>query len=111
MKHLLKPHSLEDDNCMVAILEWLDGRGRINKAELVLQKFRYWKKGRREWCTFSAETIGRKARKLAELGIIERHESNHQTWYALPSEARIEPKKPVQMEMVEINGVRMMRSV
>lgn len=93
MKSLLRNSGHENDNCMIAILEYFSIRKGewVNKAHLSLLQFPYTEKGRRKH--FSPETIGRKARLLAELGLLERKEVDHIAHYAWPEGISV-PEKP-----------------
>lgn len=95
IRSLLKKHGYENDNCMVNLLSYMHGhRGEwVNKAALTLLQFPYYEKGIKKF--FAAETIGRKARKLAELNLLERKEEAHQTLYKWPDfQVLPEPPKP-----------------
>lgn len=102
MKDLLAPFGKEGDNCMRSILQFLfAARGLwVNKAELSLQKFAYTEKGRTKF--FSPETIGRKARNLAELGLLQRNEINHTAEYRWPESQTVAKQREIQI--VERDG-------
>lgn len=87
----LKTLGLENDQAHLRILEFFSettpGR-RVNSTELSLMGFRRWKKMAREWVRFSPSCIERKARKLAELGILERgYDTSHHAWFAFNGES------------------------
>ncbi len=86
MKALLKQYGAENDQCYVALLEWFnENRRRVNSAELSLMQFQHFKKGQRVWVNFSPETIARKARQLAEWGLLDRgHDKSGFTHYSWP---------------------------
>ena len=109
MKSLLEPFGAENDACLLAILSWCsENHRRVNSAELSLMGFRHFLKGRREWVAFSPETIARKARQLAEWGLLERgFDLHHHTWYEMkgntPVRADSSPTEPI---IRVVNGQR-----
>jgi len=104
MKELLRKHGKEGDNCMINILTFMHGcKGNwVNKAELSLQKFTYMEGAKVK--RFAPETISRKARDLAEMGLLQRNEINHTAEYRWPETQEVPRKKEVRIEI--INGVR-----
>lgn len=87
IRDLLKKHGAEGDQCYIAILGWFnENRGRrVNQNELTLMGFKRWKKQQRVWVPFATETIGRKARKLREWGLLDSgKDRNGHTWFAWP---------------------------
>lgn len=95
---LLEPFGKSKDRCMLAILTFLQrAQGNwVNKAELSLQKFTYKKRSR--FADFAAETITRKARDLAELGLIERREVDHTAEYRF---AGVVPLQKIRVAIIE----------
>lgn len=108
MKNLLKPFNAENDQAHVAILTWFaDNQDRrVNTAELSLMGFRHFKKGQRVWVPFSPETIARKARQLAQWGLLEKgHDTSHHTWYRWASTNMIREAKKFEVRHEMRNGV------
>lgn len=90
---LLKPFGAENDQTHLAILNWfLENNRRVNENELTIMGFKRFKKGQRVWVPIATETIGRKARKLREWGLLigEKDTSGH-SWFAAPQESVLEP--------------------
>lgn len=109
MKDLLKKYGHENDGCMRAILEYFNVRKGewVNKAPLSLMQFPYIEKGKRK--CFSPETIGRKARLLAEVGLLDRKEEDGSAWYRWPYGGLF--VKKYEYVPVVVDGVRMMREI
>lgn len=86
VQRLLSPFGGQNDQAYQSILTWCESnRRKVNSNELSLLGFKRWSAGRRVWVPFSAETIARKARKLAEWGLLDRgHDSQGHTWYCWP---------------------------
>lgn len=103
----LKDFNAEHDQAYTAILNWMaENPRRVNANELSLMGFRRWKKAQRVWVPFSASCIDRKARKLAEWGLIARgHDSSGHTWYE-PIEGTNAPPKPRQTPTVVMRDGR-----
>lgn len=98
MKELLAKHGKDKDQCMFSILMFLErAQGNwVNKAELSLQKFVYKKRAR--FVDFAPETICRKARALADLGLIERREVEHTAEYRFAGEV---PTQKIRVAIIE----------
>lgn len=115
MKDLLKPFGGENDQCYLAILEWCNAnRRRVNSTELSLMGFKRWKKGQRVWVAFSPSCIERKARKLAEWGLLERgYDTSHHAWYEWPVSQNPAPQAPLNREpvIVLVDGQRVARFI
>lgn len=93
----LKELGLHNDQCYVAILNWFaeNPNRRVNSTELSLMGFKRYKKGQRVWVNFSPSCVERKARKLAELGLLERgYDTSHHAWYLSTGEA-VEPVRKI----------------
>lgn len=106
---LLKQFGGENDQCYVAILDWFsENRGRrVNSAELSLMGFKRLKKLQHVYVPFSPSCIERKARKLAEWGLLERgYDTSHHAWYSWPVGQSVAPQKPMEVRIEERNGVK-----
>lgn len=93
---LLRPFGGEKDQSYIAILGWfLENNRRVNENELTLMGFKRFKKGQRVWVPIATETIGRKARKLREWGLLlSGKDTSGHTWFEAPHQIEIhsEPK-------------------
>lgn len=86
-RDLLKKFGAEGDQCYMAILNWFreNQNRRVNQNELTLMGFKRWSNPKRIWIPFATETIGRKARKLREWGLLDSGKDlNGHTWFAWP---------------------------
>ena len=111
MHDLLKQFGAENDQAHQRIVEFFmdSPKRRVNSAELSLMGFKRWKKGQRIWVAFSPSCIERKARKLAEWGVLNKgYDSSGHAWYEYVGK---EPAKPREMSSNIKDGVRTMRYV
>ncbi len=83
MKEELKKIGHGNDQAMIKIMEFFQTAGRsVNKNELTLIGFKKYRKAQRDYVPFATETIGRKARLLAELGLLKATYKNGYTYYS-----------------------------
>lgn len=104
MKALLKPFGATNDQALLAILTFFheNPERRVNENELTLMGFKRWNQSQRVWIPFATETIGRKARKLREWGLLESgKDTQGHTWFAWKGG---EVKKEEEYEVKIING-------
>ncbi len=83
-KQTIAEHGHANDMALISIMNFFETCERkVNKNELTLMGFKRFRKAQRDYVKFSTETIGRKARLLAEIGILKvsRNESGH-TFYS-----------------------------
>jgi hypothetical protein len=95
MKNLLKPFGGENDQAYLVILTWFNENRdrRVNSAELSLMGFKRLKKAQHVYVSLSPETIARKARQLAEWGLLDKgYDTSHHTWFSWPTSQNLAPE-------------------
>jgi len=105
-KQVLKNKGHSNDQALSEIMKFFEVCNRtVNKNELTLMGFKRFRKSRRDYVKFSTETIGRKARTLAELGLLTRIQGDDgYTYYKYHGENKQEKK--VEYFIRDINGNR-----
>ena len=108
-KQVLKNKGHSNDQAFSEIMKFFEERGSngsaINKNELTLMGFKRFRKARRDYVKFSTETIGRKARTLAEIGLLTRIQGDDgYTYYKYHGENKQEKK--VEYFIRDRNGNR-----
>lgn len=107
----LKKEGHEKDLCMKAIMEYfIANPQRIHKDDLARIPFKGWRARQGKWTHFSVDTVLRKTRKLAEIGLLSKDNlgTRHSTRYWL-NEAlggQIKPNKPTAEVRVREDGSR-----
>lgn len=92
-----------DDLCMRAIMLHFVENGygvssKLHKDDLARVPLKAWKHRKNDWERFSIDTVLRKARKLAELGLLEKDNlgshGSTRYWVKDASTGQIQPSKP-----------------
>lgn len=107
-KIYLKEHGHEGDDCYRQIMEHLEqNSGWWNEDAIASLGFKYFLKGRREWVSYSPQTIGRKCRGLYEMGLIEKTHDlrGHSKYrYTGPTSPKIASRAAVEGKVEIRNG-------
>lgn len=112
----LEKEGYGNDLCMKAIMDFMSKREntKLHKDDLARIPFKAWKVKKNDWEKFSIDTVLRKTRALAAMGLLDKDNlgSKHSTRYWLPKGAtgQIQPPR-YRMEVVETPEGRVARPV
>ncbi len=107
----LKQEGHDKDLCMIAVMEYfIQNPQLIHKDKLARIPFKGWRAKQNKYTHFSIDTVLRKTRKLAEIGLLSKDNlgTRHSTRYWLHEaiEGHFAPSKPTVEVRVREDGTR-----